>query len=210
MSTNLRMGGMKAPNNKRLSAEERKKVIVKSAITAFGKSNYRATRMADIAAEAGVSEAMLYKHFESKKAMFLSILENVSKRTETAIGRELGEEPDALMQLRRSRIEYYNQIEEHPNLLKLHFQAVSEIDDEEIGGHIKKDHEAYVHSIKELIKKGIEQGTVRKDIEIDPIAWLFNGIGLLISMMVLLSRDGEIKEGIAEKMIDHLIESIRA
>ncbi|MBW2562069.1 MAG: helix-turn-helix transcriptional regulator, partial [Deltaproteobacteria bacterium] len=76
---------MKAPNNKRLSSEERKKMIVKSAITAFGKSNYRATRMADIAAEAGVSEAMLYKHFESKKAMFLSILENVSKRTETAI-----------------------------------------------------------------------------------------------------------------------------
>jgi len=201
---------MKESNNKRLSAEERKKVIVKSAITAFGKSNYRATRMADIAAEAGVSEAMLYKHFESKKAMFLSILENVSKRTETAIGREFGEEPDALMLLRRSRIEYYNQIKEHPNLLKLHFQAVSEIDDEEIGGHIKKDHETYIHSVKELIKKGIEQGTVRKDIEIDPIAWLFNGVGLLISMMVLLSRDGEIKEGIADKMIDHLIESIRA
>jgi len=94
--------------------------------------------------------------------------------------------------------------------LKLHFQAVSEIDDEEIGGRIRKDHEVYVNSIKELIKKGIEQGTVRKDIEIDPIAWLFNGIGILISMMVLLSREGELKRGIAGKMIDHLIESIRA
>ena len=204
------MGILKEPNNKRLSAKERKKLVLRSAITAFGKSNYRATRMADIAAEAGVCEAMLYKHFESKKVMFLSILENVSQRTATTIGKGFEEEPDALKLLRRLLIAYYNQIQEHPNLLKLHFQAVSEIDDEEIGGRIRKDHEVYVNSIKELIKKGIEQGTVRKDIEIDPIAWLFNGIGILISMMVLLSREGELKRGIAGKMIDHLIESIRA
>ncbi len=201
---------MKAPNNKRLTAEERRKHVLRSAIAAFGKSNYRATRMSDIAAEAGVSEAMLYKHFESKKVMFLSILENVSRRTATTIEKGFEEEPDALKLLRRLLITYYNQIQEHPNLLKLHFQAVSEIDDDEIGARIKDDHEVYVQSIKELIRKGLAQGTVRKDIEIDPIAWLFNGIGILISMMVLLGRDDEIKRGIADKMIDHLIESIRA
>lgn len=201
---------MAAPNNKRLCAEERKKDVLKSAINAFGKSNYRATRMADIAAEAGVSEAMLYKHFESKKVLFLSILENVSYRTATTIGKGFEEEPDALKLLRRLLITYYNQIQEHPNLLKLHFQAVSEIDDEEIGGRIKNDHEVYVNNIKALIRKGLEQGTVRKDVEIDPIAWLFNGIGVLISMMVLLGRENEIQRGIADKMIDHLIESIRA
>jgi len=201
---------MAAPNNKRLCAEERRKDVLKSAINAFGKSNYRATRMADIAAEAGVSEAMLYKHFESKKVLFLSILENVSYRTATTIGKGFEEEPDALTLLRRLLITYYNQIQEHPNLLKLHFQAVSEIDDKEIGGRIKNDHEVYVNNIKALIKKGLEQGTVRNDIEIDPIAWLFNGIGVLISMMVLLGRENEIQRGIAGKMIDHLIESIRA
>ena len=200
---------MAVANNKRLCAKERRKDVLKSAIKAFGRSNYRATRMADIAAEAGVSEAMLYKHFESKKVLFLSILENVSYRTATTIGKGLEEEPDALTLLRRLLITYYNQIQEHPNLLKLHFQAVSEIDDEEIGGRIKNDHDVYVNNIKDLIKKGLEQGTVRKDIEIDPIAWLFNGIGILISMMVLLGREGELKRGIADKMIDHLIEGIR-
>lgn len=200
---------MAVANNKRLCAKERRKDVLKSAIKAFGRSNYRATRMADIAAEAGVSEAMLYKHFESKKVLFLSILENVSYRTATTIGKGLEEEPDALTLLRQLLITYYNQIQEHPNLLKLHFQAVSEIDDEEIGGRIKNDHDVYVNNIKDLIKKGLEQGTVRKDIEIDPIAWLFNGIGILISMMVLLGREGELKRGIADKMIDHLIEGIR-
>ena len=144
---------MKAPNNKRLTAEERRKHVLRSAIAAFGKSNYRATRMSDIAAEAGVSEAMLYKHFESKKVMFLSILENVSRRTATTIEKGFEEEPDALKLLRRLLITYYNQIQEHPNLLKLHFQAVSEIDDDEIGARIKDDHEVYVQSIKELIRK---------------------------------------------------------
>jgi len=201
---------MQNVSNKRLSAKERKKVVLRSAIAAFGKSNYRATRMSDIAAEAGVSEAMLYKHFSSKKIMFLSILENVSRRTATTIEKGLEEEPDALRLLRQLLITYYNQIREHPALLKLHFQAVSEIDDEEIGGRIRQDHEVYVGSIKALIRRGIEQGTVRKEIEIDPVAWLFNGIGIVISMMVLLSREGEIREGIADKMIDHLIESIRA
>jgi hypothetical protein len=50
---------MKVPNNRRISATERKQLVIKSAITVFGKSNYRATRMADIDAGAAVSETML-------------------------------------------------------------------------------------------------------------------------------------------------------
>jgi hypothetical protein len=41
---------MKQPQ-KRLSPEERKKIILKSAVKVFARSNYRAAKMADIGAE---------------------------------------------------------------------------------------------------------------------------------------------------------------
>ena len=58
----------------RLPAEERRKQILRSAVRVFARSNYRAAKVADIAAEAGVSEALLYKFFDSKQAIFLELL----------------------------------------------------------------------------------------------------------------------------------------
>ena len=48
---------MKQPQ-KTLSEEERKKIILKSAVKVFARSNYRGAKMADIGAESGVSEAV--------------------------------------------------------------------------------------------------------------------------------------------------------
>ena len=65
---------------KRLPAEERKKQILKCAVKVFARANYQTTRVADIAAEAGISEAMVYKHFPSKNAIYLDVLKHMSTR----------------------------------------------------------------------------------------------------------------------------------
>jgi len=59
---------------KRLPARERRALIVEAAGRLFGVRGYEATRLDDIAAAAGVTKPVLYRHFESKQALYLALL----------------------------------------------------------------------------------------------------------------------------------------
>jgi AcrR family transcriptional regulator len=58
----------------RLSAEDRKTAIVKAALPLFARQGYAETTTKDLAQAAGVSEPLLYRHFPSKEALYLEIL----------------------------------------------------------------------------------------------------------------------------------------
>ena len=50
-------------------------LIVEAAGRLFGERGYEATRLDDVAAAAGVTKLILYRHFASKKALYLALLE---------------------------------------------------------------------------------------------------------------------------------------
>jgi AcrR family transcriptional regulator len=61
----------------RLSANERKTVILANARAIFAQSGYEAARTQDIARRSGVSEALMYRHFPSKAALYRAVLREV-------------------------------------------------------------------------------------------------------------------------------------
>ncbi|MGE2833331.1 TetR/AcrR family transcriptional regulator [Mycobacterium sp. SMC-4] len=54
----------------RLSAEQRREQIIKAARRVFEQTGYEGARTRDLAAAAGVNEALLYRHFGSKEELF--------------------------------------------------------------------------------------------------------------------------------------------
>ena len=75
---------------KRLSNEERRESIVKAALPLFVKEGFARTTTKKLALAAGVSEALLYKHFPSKSDLYSSIqhycFANVSDDFNTWVG----------------------------------------------------------------------------------------------------------------------------
>ena len=59
----------------RLPADQRRAVIERTALRLFAESGYAGTRLDDIAAAAMVTKPILYRHFASKKALYLALLE---------------------------------------------------------------------------------------------------------------------------------------
>ena len=59
---------------KRLPAAERRAVIVEAAGRLFGERGYDATRLDDVAAAAGVTKPVLYRHFDDKQGLYLALL----------------------------------------------------------------------------------------------------------------------------------------
>lgn len=63
-----------------LPRAERREALLKAAATAFAHQGFAATSMDDVAAEAGVTKLIVYRHFVSKEALYEAVLERVSSR----------------------------------------------------------------------------------------------------------------------------------
>ena len=60
-----------------MSAEQRRESIIKAAIPVFAKKGFAAATTKDLANAAGVSEALLYRHFPSKESLYANIQEQI-------------------------------------------------------------------------------------------------------------------------------------
>lgn len=58
----------------RLDGEERRKAIVNAAVPLFARRGFAGTTTREIAEAAGISEALVFKHFPSKKLLYREIL----------------------------------------------------------------------------------------------------------------------------------------
>ncbi len=59
---------------KRMNGLERKRSIIEAARSLFAEKGFHGTSVRDIAGEAGISEALLYKHFPGKEGIYKEIL----------------------------------------------------------------------------------------------------------------------------------------
>ena len=67
--------GEVAPRRRRLPAGERRAAILDAALEVFARHGYHAASIDDIAGTAGVSKALIYEHFPSKRHLHAALLE---------------------------------------------------------------------------------------------------------------------------------------
>lgn len=75
-----------AAGTRRLPRGQRREQIIAAATGAFAKAGFAATGLDDIAAAAGISRAILYRHFESKTALYQAVLDSACQRLVNATG----------------------------------------------------------------------------------------------------------------------------
>lgn len=68
------------PRRRLLPAPERAASILAAAAQVFARHGYTATTLDEVAAKAGVSKLIVYRHFNSKKELYAAILAQVSDR----------------------------------------------------------------------------------------------------------------------------------
>jgi AcrR family transcriptional regulator len=71
---------------RRLPRIQRREQIIAAATRAFAGAGFAATNLDDIAAEAGVSRAILYRHFDSKTDLYQAVLDSACGRLASATG----------------------------------------------------------------------------------------------------------------------------
>ena len=71
---------------RRLRRAERREQVLAAATQAFARAGFAATSLDDIAAEAGISRVILYRHFESKTDLYRAVLDRACARLVATVG----------------------------------------------------------------------------------------------------------------------------
>jgi AcrR family transcriptional regulator len=173
-----------ATTRPRLSAEARRQAVLESACRVFMKSSYRGATTAEIAREAGISEPILYRHFGSKRDLYLACLDEAWQGFRVVCEQAIADDPerclgaiaDAYM-ARRARV----------RLIDLWIQALTEAsEDRLIASALRKQVREMHDFFADVIRDGQARGVIAADRDPVAEAWIFVAGGLLSTMDVRL------------------------
>ena len=164
----------------RLTAPERRLELVQTALRVFTEGSYRGTTTAEIARAAGVSEPILYRHFASKRDLYLAVLDYVWEKARASWEAALAGTNDVREALERMGRGHYSVRDCKLQLAELWVQALSEAsEDPELRRHLRR-HMREVHDfMADVIRRGQEQGVLHGDRDPDAEAWIFLAGGIL-------------------------------
>jgi len=76
-NANLPTGGGQATAKPRLTSAERRAAIVKAAVELFARKGFRGTTTRELASAVGVTEPVLYQHFETKRDLYTAMIDTM-------------------------------------------------------------------------------------------------------------------------------------
>ena len=149
-------------------AEVTRKTLLDAGLKVFSRKGYADTTLDDIAEEAGVTRGAIYHHFGGKAELYNHVIDDGWKRIMPAIERGIAEGSTGLEQLQRSFIYFVKFAVEDET-----FRAINELmlfktpmaEELEEGMEMKRLGTGEgVHNVAEFVRKGIEDGSIRPDV----------------------------------------------
>jgi AcrR family transcriptional regulator len=170
----------------RLSHEERRREIVLGAMRAFARSGFRGTRSRDLAAAAGVSEALLFKHFPTKKALQTAIIEERIRQAGRFLSDDVRQAPVAKA-LEAVAVRILGSADRDPTFMRLLYFAG--LEGESLGPiFFRRRVSRTVEELADLVRIWIRKGWVRRSVDPRAFAWCF--MGGLFQLVVVRSLFG--------------------
>jgi AcrR family transcriptional regulator len=161
----------KIKSTARMRKADRKRQLMDHAKQLFVTLGYQHTTTEKIAQAAGVTEPVLYRHFDSKKTLFIEVLNDIREatihrwQTETAKIADPLQRLDAIVEL------YLGSTLEHALDFQIMHRSLVETSDEEIAACLRTFYLDSEKMLAEVIGEGQATGAFRKDLDPRVGAW---------------------------------------
>lgn len=139
----------------RMSAAERRSQILLAALREFALKGYHGTSMNDVAASAGVTKPVLYQHFDSKRALYLSLIDEVGGEMLETIGKATADAESGRAQTQAGIVAYFAWVASHREEFILLFGSGARRD-EEFAAAVRSVEDAVAEAIAPLIDAGLD------------------------------------------------------
>ena len=171
---------------RRLKADERRKQILRCAIRVFARETYYGATTKKIAEEAGITEALIYRHFGSKRALFLEGITLTASRLFTGVESIFRRDRDQPLEAIRNAVQYYvDSLERHEDLAKMIFLVLAELDESDVREAYLPYQVAGLKLVADTMRHWHRKGYLIDGVETDPrsAAWLYYGTYLVLALV---------------------------
>jgi AcrR family transcriptional regulator len=191
----------------RLKAPQRREQLIEVATKLFAKTGYDATTTADIAKAAGVTEPILYRHFESKQELFVAIVRDVSETTVQAWNDLTAGVNDPAEKLRRVAQAIPDHIKKFGDSYHVLHGALSTSTDKKVLAVMKEHYRQIEDFFAKIVADGQKSGIFNKSISPQAAAWQFcmSGIGYAMVSLNL----GMIEKATVTQVIDAMLRGLK-
>ncbi|MGH7805147.1 MAG: TetR/AcrR family transcriptional regulator [Candidatus Binatia bacterium] len=167
------------PRAPRMDAEARRTHLVAAAIKAAGRRSVAAMTIDDVAREAGVSKAAVFKYFADRDALVSAVLDEVGRFTLERVERVRASTSDPVRFLVNLSIAYAASLETHLDYAKIALSPVTQ--DRAVGGRLGGIFLGFVALVEDTIREGIRQEKIPSDIDVELAAWTFAGYSATVA-----------------------------
>jgi AcrR family transcriptional regulator len=175
----------------RLPAKQRREQLLDVAAKLFATSGYARSTTAELAKLAGVTEPIIYRHFNSKRDLFIALVERTAQQTVEQWERVLRNQDDAAERLRRLIGMNPMVAPETREAYRVLLQSISESHDPEVKKAVA-DHFQNLHAflVREILRGQEERRTLRV-FSPELIAWTLIHIGLGYGVLEALGVENQ-------------------
>jgi AcrR family transcriptional regulator len=175
----------------RLPAAQRKEQLLNHASALFAKHGYARATTAELARAAGVTEPILYRHFDSKRDLFVALIERAGRRTIASWERHLADARDAAERLKRLLGDNPMVTPEGRDDYLVLLQAITEVEDEPIRAAVTSTFRNLHVFLKREVERAQDEHKVTTRFSSELIAWLLIHIGLGYGSLSALRVEGQ-------------------
>jgi AcrR family transcriptional regulator len=155
-----------------MAADAKRRLILDAAVRVFARQGYEASRVGDIATEAGVAYGLVYHYFGSKEAVLEAVFREQWGRllAAVALAEETGETaPEQLALVVKIVLRTWR---DDPNLVRLLVREITR--SPHITDELDEISQAF-RSLQRMIARGQAEGTFRSDLDPQIAAWMLYG-----------------------------------
>lgn len=177
----------------RLTGEARRGSIVDSAIEVFARSGFRGATTAALAKAAGITEALLYRHFRSKKQLFVDAVGHVLATVDREVERRLDENAHPVDALSSLLGYFQSELRENPRFGQLIYTVATELGDPELRKIYLRYQDRILERLEGAIRGWEQDGYVRPGVDPRAAAWVILGAHQTLTLMQQSDRLDEIR-----------------
>lgn len=196
----------------RMRGEERREFILNRAKEVFARYGYADASTGELARASEVTEPMLYKHFGSKKGLFLAVMQQFGNRFVELWRRRVNRraESDLLDALAHVILDYRAALKEDPAIQKVLLQASSETRDPDIAQCMQRHNRNVYLLIRQLLERAQAEGYVNSDVDLNAASWGFVSMVLSMQYALVLNLSNELNDEVIANISQLWLRALRA
>lgn len=186
----------------RMRGNERRDLILAQAKQVFARSGYTLASMGELARASNVTEALLYKHFESKKHLYLTVLQEAIERFLSTFRDRVRERAkhDLLEALSTLLLDCRAAALSDPESLQILLFASREVSDLAIIQTVQAYSSQISLLVSQLLEEAQDQGLLPAHLNLAAASWGYLSFLLALPQRVKLHLTDQIDESTLHEM----------